>query len=181
MLSFVRRSLWCCRFAAAAAREHNRMQCSPERIPNSAYRTPARPLFLVERMVFRFYYILLQHSLLVWRGGDVGGGASVWMLNDVDAFTDLNLNKARKYSSSVTIGMEWLHENQSSKQNDYYRIRLRASIYSNEEITKTKNHTKKKKQWRGMNIMDSFLLGSMINHFSVAECKKSKMEKKEKI
>lgn len=33
----------------------------------------------------------------------VDGGASVWMLYDVDAFTDLNLNKARKYSSLVMV------------------------------------------------------------------------------
>lgn len=93
------------------------MPCSPEQIPNTAYRIPALPLSVVQRMD----NILLQYSLLVWRGrrrgvdgggGGVGGGsggggrrdgrgcccsgASVWILYDVDAFTDLNLNIKRE-------------------------------------------------------------------------------------
>lgn len=132
MLSFVGRTLCCCcRFAvaavAAAAAAAAGMQSSPEQIPNSAYRIPALLRSLVQRMVFRFYYILLQSSLLVWRGGsggggsgggDVGGGASVWMFDDVDAFTDLNLNKTRKYSSLVTAGRQ-----AGSRYTDTLRVR----------------------------------------------------------
>lgn len=116
----VRRSSRSCRFAAAtsaaAVGTHNWMQCSPERISNSAYRIPALSSFLLSPSLSQFlsfssngwyfYFIIFYCNTLWWYGtwwhGAAAGGASMWMLYDVDAFTDLNLNKARKYLSLVT-------------------------------------------------------------------------------